>query len=523
MLGSAVIIFREVLEAALIIGLVLAVTRGVSGRLRYVSIGMLAGISGAVILALLGDFIAPLAEGVGQELMNASILGAAVIMLTWHLVWMKKHSQHITSHIKSMGSRIETGESDISIIAVIIGLAILREGSEVVLFMYGLSAAGSSTISLLSGGLLGMAAGILIGVVFYLGLARVPLSRLFSISGWLILLMTAGLAAQASNYLAQADLLPTLGYSIWDSSHLLSEQSLFGQFLHVLIGYVAQPTGIQILTYVATILIVSLLMFMVTHPLSFRRRRNTIVTAAASVLIVSVFLLHSHNAHATHKIYSPHVEEGEAEIELRGHTTFDSDDAKDGQEKYKFEVGYGFTEYWFSAIGGEIEKDANGDYEYEATLWENIFQLTEQGEYWVDVGLYLEYEVASEDTGTDKVEGKLLLEKNVGKYVNTANLILVREVGSGSSTVTEFEYAWRTKYLYSERLEPAIEIYGSMGELGSVLPSDQQDHRAGPVIMGLLAETSGGKWVYELGYLFGLSDAAPDGTLKFVVEYEFRP
>jgi len=522
MLGSAVIVFREVLEAALIIGLVLAVTRGVAGRLRFVSIGMLAGITGAVILALLGDWIAPMAQGVGQELMNASILLVAVAMLTWHLVWMKKHSRDISAHIKHMGSRIESGESDISIIAVIIGLAILREGSELVLFMYGLSAAGSSTFSLLSGGLLGLAAGIMIGVVLYLGLARVPLSKLFSVSGWLILLMTAGLAAQASNYLVQADLLPAMGYSIWDSSELLSQQSLVGQFLHILVGYVDQPTGIQILTYVMTIILVSSLMFMVTHPISFRRRRNTIITAAASVLVVSALLLHSHKAHASHKIYSPHVEQGEAEVEVRGHTTFDSDDAKDSKEKIKVEFGYGFTEYWFSALGGEIEEDANGDLEYEATYWENIFQLTEQGQYWVDVGLYLEYEVAHEDGNNDKIEGKLLLEKNVGKYVNTANLIFVREVGSGASNATEFEYAWRTKYLYSKKLEPGIEIYGSMGEVGHALPSDQQDHRIGPVISGVLAGDSQGKWVYELGYLFGVSDAAPDGTLKFVVEYEFR-
>jgi len=175
MLGSAVIVFREVLEAALIIGLVMAVTRDVAGRLRFVTIGMLAGLTGAVILALLGDWIAPMAEGVGQELLNAGILLVAVVMLTWHLVWMKKHSQDISGHIKHMGSRIESGESDISIIAVIIGLAILREGSELVLFMYGLSAAGSSMLSLATGGLLGLAAGVMIGVVIYLGLARVPL------------------------------------------------------------------------------------------------------------------------------------------------------------------------------------------------------------------------------------------------------------------------------------------------------------------------------------------------------------
>ena len=522
MLGSAVIIFREVLEAALIIGLMMAVTRDVPGRMRFVGVGMLAGLTGAVLLALLGDWIAPLAEGVGQELLNASILLVAVVMLTWHIVWMKKHSQDISHHIKRMGTRIESGESDISVIAIIIGIAILREGSEVVLFMYGLSAAGSSAMSLLSGGLLGLASGVLVGVVIYQGLARVPLSKLFSISGWLLLFMTAGLAAQASNFLVQADILPALGYKIWDTSALLSERSLMGQFLHIIIGYVAQPMGIQLLVYAMTIIVVSILMYLGTHPVSLRRRNMTIFSGMASMLIICIIVFTSQNAHASHKVYSPHVEQGEAELEMRGHTTFDNDNAKDSQEKIKIEFGYGVSEKWFTAIGGEIEEDINGDLEYEATFWENIFQLTEQGEYWVDVGLYFEYEFAHEAGNKDKVEGKLLLEKNVGKFVNTANLIFSRQVGSGSSNATEFEYAWRTKYLYSKSIEPGIEIYGEMGEVGHVSPSDQQDHRIGPVISGLLSGDSHGKWVYELGYLFGISDAAPDGTLKFVIEYEFR-
>lgn len=273
MLGSAVIVFREVLEAALIIGLVLAVTRGVPGRTRLVAMGLIGGLTGAVLLALLGDWIAPLAEGMGQELLNASILLAAVVMLTWHLVWMKKHSQAFSGHIKQMGSRIEKGEQSTSIIAIIIGLAILREGSEVVLFMYGLSAAGSSAMGLLAGGALGVLAGSLLGVVVYFGLARVPLSTLFRLSGWLILLLTAGLAAQASKYLVQADVLPALGNQVWDTSPILSEQSLFGQFLHIVIGYMAQPMGIQVLTYVATIVVVSALMFLATKPLSHWAQR----------------------------------------------------------------------------------------------------------------------------------------------------------------------------------------------------------------------------------------------------------
>ena len=95
--------------------------------------------------------------------------------------------------------------------------------------------------------------------------------------------------------------------------------------------------------------------------------------------------------------------------------------------------------------------------------------------------------------------------------------MFVREVGNGAANATNFEYAWRSKYFISRALEVGIELYGEMGEFGHVLPSNQQDHRIGPVISGKLGQSK-----YELGYLFGASDAAPNGTLKFNIEYEFR-
>jgi len=301
MLGTAVIVFREVLEAALIIGLVLAITRGVEGRIRLASFGVLAGIVGAVILAVLAGQIAPMAQGMGSELLNAIILSAAVVMLTWHLVWMRKHSQAITHQIKQVGSSITQGEKPPTVIAVIIGLALLREGSEVVLLMYGVSAAGSNAIGMLSGGMLGLIAGIAVGVVMYLGLARIPLATLFRVSGWLVLLLAAGLAAQASHYLVQADMLPALGYNIWDTSFILSEHSLFGQFLHILVGYVSQPTGMEVLTYASTILVISFLNYLVRHPI--RIKLSPAKGYVSGILMFVAFALSGQEGHAGYKVY----------------------------------------------------------------------------------------------------------------------------------------------------------------------------------------------------------------------------
>lgn len=229
-----------------------------------------------------------------------------------------------------------------------------------------------------------------------------------------------------------------------------------------------------------------------------------------------------HSAYAGFKVYSPTVEPGEFELEVRGYNTFDSDPAKNAQPEYKLEAGYGIAQRWFTSIGTTYARNQAGTLESQEVYWENIIQLTEQGEHWLDAGLYLEYASPREAGAPDEVEGKLLLEKSVGMYLNTVNLVFVRHVGSGASNATNFEYAWRTTYYVSSAIQPGVELYGDMGEIGHVLPARQQDHRIGPVLTGLLGETDEGKWKYELGYLFGASDAAPSGTLKFSLEYEFR-
>jgi high-affinity iron transporter len=197
----------------------------------------------------------------GQELLNAAILMVAVVMLSWHLLWMKRHAASITTEIKQMGEALNSGDKEPFILAIIVGLAILREGSEAVIFLYGLAAAGSSAGELITGAGMGLLAGIISGTLLYLGIARIPTGRLFQISGWMLLLLTAGLATQASSYLVQADLLPALGYSIWDSSFLLPQHSLLGQVLHILVGYVENPMGIQLLTYLLTVALIGTAMY----------------------------------------------------------------------------------------------------------------------------------------------------------------------------------------------------------------------------------------------------------------------
>jgi high-affinity iron transporter len=261
MLATAIIVFREVLEASLVVGIVLAASRGVPHRGAWVGSGVAAGVLGAALVALCADVLATAVNGTGQELFNAAILFIAVAMLGWHNIWMNRHGRELASVAVTLGRAVAGGSRPLYALALVVGIAVLREGSEVVLFLYGVAiASGAGGLGMLPGGLLGLGAGVAIGSLIYLGLLAVPLRRLFTVTSWLILLLAAGMASQGAAFLMQANLLPTLGNEVWNTSSILNENSLLGMLLHVLIGYTAQPAGIQVVFYVATILIIGSLM-----------------------------------------------------------------------------------------------------------------------------------------------------------------------------------------------------------------------------------------------------------------------
>ena len=267
MLATALIVFREVLEAALVVSIVLAATRGVAGRGLWVSAGALAGLLGAAVVAVSAEAIAAAASGMGQELFNAAILFVAVIMLAWHNIWMSRHGRELASNLKTVGAAVRSGTRPMTVLAAVVAMAVLREGSELVLFLYGVAAsAPHATGDMLSGAVAGMGAGAAIGAALYLGLVRIPGSLLFAVTGWMILLLAAGMAAQAAAFLVQADWLPALGEKLWDSSALIADESLYGRMLHTLIGYTARPDGIQILFYLGTLGGILALMKLVDGP-----------------------------------------------------------------------------------------------------------------------------------------------------------------------------------------------------------------------------------------------------------------
>jgi high-affinity iron transporter len=248
----ALLVFREVLEAALIISVVCAATRGVRRRGSFVLGGIGLGVIGALLVAVGADYIATLAGGAGQDLFNAGVLLSAVVMIGWHVIWMSSHGRELAEHMRSVGGAVKAGSRSLTLLLTVVALAVLREGSEIVLFLYGMAAGGIGRGGLLAGIALGISAGATMGFALYFGLLRIPIQHFFSVTNAMLILLAAGLASTAAGFLVQSDLLPTWGSQVWNTTRLLSDDSVLGRTLGILIGYKAAPAGVQIVFYLAT-------------------------------------------------------------------------------------------------------------------------------------------------------------------------------------------------------------------------------------------------------------------------------
>ena len=254
MIGALIIVFREIIEAGLIVGIVLAATRSVSGSRWFVSIGVLAGVLGSCLVAAFTGTIAQAFDGFGQEIFNAAILATAVIMLIWHNVWMARNGRSLVGELKQAGREVLQGRKTLLALAIVVGAAVLREGSEVVLFLYGVAISdGGSAAGIIAGGFAGLGLGSLFSGLTYFGLLHIPTRHLFAVTSGLITFLAAGMAAQSVAFLEKTGLVEILGNTVWDTSPLLSEKSIAGRILHTLVGYSDQPTGLQLVVYFATL------------------------------------------------------------------------------------------------------------------------------------------------------------------------------------------------------------------------------------------------------------------------------
>jgi len=274
MLAALIIVFREVFEAALIAGIILAVTRGVPHRGWWVTGGVAGGSLGACVVALFTAQLSQAFEGVGQELFNAAILGLAAVMLTWHNVWMARHGRELAAEMRAAGEAVASGAKSLLGLTIVVGVAVLREGVEVVLFLYGILAADAGGgFAIFIGGLMCLALGGAVGALGYFGLLKIPSRHLFAVTSVMIAFLAAGMALQATAFLEQANAVTALGAIVWDTSRYLSDSSLLGRALRTLVGYSDRPTALQLVVYLVTLAVIFSLMRLLSPPPSVQPAR----------------------------------------------------------------------------------------------------------------------------------------------------------------------------------------------------------------------------------------------------------
>jgi high-affinity iron transporter len=515
MIASFIIVLREVFEVALIISIALAASRGLAGSRRAILMGCMAGLAGALALAGATDWLSETLEGMGPDVFNAGVLLAAVLMLSWHHIWMQQHGTAIAHELKSVGGAVVAGARPLAALATVVALAALREGAEVVLFLYGIAAGGAAAGPMFIGGVLGLVAGAAAGTLLYLGLMHIPPRYLFAVTGWMLLFLAAGMASQAAAFLVQSGWLPAIVEPVWDTSSLLPQQSLPGQMLHALAGYDARPSGIQMLFFCATFASVLTLSWIVN-------RRPTsgpqVPIIAALIILIGAAVVVAPRANAADKVYSPIVEEGERAIEFRGHQESDGDPGVDGGQQYKMDLEFSPRWFWRTELVGEWEKAPGESLKNTEVAWENIFQFFEQGRYAVDAGLVVEYAHSTVPGGEDKLELGALLQKDFGPHQMRFNLVAERELRSAADT--ELDYALQYRWRRSPRFEPGIEMYGGFGELGNFGSLGDHGHEMGPAAFGRVPFGSGAL-KYEFAWLFALTHDAAAQTARFLLEYEF--
>lgn len=251
-----------------------------------------------------------------------------------------------------------------------------------------------------------------------------------------------------------------------------------------------------------------------------RRKWRSLATLVAAAGMIAA----AGSARAEFRVRPAEVEGGETAIELNGSYGFDRQAEKRGEQSYTAEIEAAVNDWWLTEFEGEAGRDPGPDNRtrFTAATWENLFELTEPGRYWADFGFFAEFSRALSHQRPDNLNFGPAVTKVWGRTVNTLNLFVAKDIGSHASGRPQLNLAWQTRLTLDPLIEPGIEIYSAPGALAHFSGLQQQDQRAGPVLYGTLRGFGAGALNYEVGYLFGLTRATPEGTLKWRLEYEFH-
>jgi high-affinity iron transporter len=252
MAGAFLILLREGFEAALVVGLILAMLSRLAQprHLRAAYAGVACALLASLAFAGAADAVSGFFDGAGQEVLNGIVLAAAAAMITYVVVWLKGRRGQMQAELSAQVSR-RAGQHRLGVFLLAF-LAVFREGAESVLFLWGILAGGRQDVGeVVLGAALGLAVAVAIAWVLMQGGRRVPLRPFFNVTTGLLVILAAGMLAHAARYWVAVDWLPPLVAPVWDTSAILPERSGLGEVLTVLVGYNANPSLTEVLVYAA--------------------------------------------------------------------------------------------------------------------------------------------------------------------------------------------------------------------------------------------------------------------------------
>lgn len=257
MFKIALVVFRECLEISMVLGIIFAATKSVKNSLVYIVGGVMAGIIAASLLAFFITKLTFSFSGFGEELFDVFVILLTVIVVGATAIWVKRSAPKMSGRMSDLSTRIERGLAPKIILTSVVATTIFREVTEIVLFIHALASAYELTpTDYILGFATGISMGIAITVAVYWGLSRIAVKYLFKVSFALLILIAASLASEAAGILTSIGFLDFYNEPLWDSSWLISDFSVLGRVLKILVGYNAQPNSMQIVFYVSTILLI---------------------------------------------------------------------------------------------------------------------------------------------------------------------------------------------------------------------------------------------------------------------------
>jgi hypothetical protein len=258
---------------------------------------------------------------------------------------------------------------------------------------------------------------------------------------------------------------------------------------------------------------------------SMPARASCIVRRIAVPLLLVLALAPA--AQAEFKLHYPIIDYREWELEHNGDVSFDKRKSPlDNEQSYTNEIGYGVTPWWEPELEGEwaAAPGPGGNVHFDATTFENTFQLTPQGEYWADLGFFAEFSHAAARNDPDSVTFGPLVQKETEllgvDFLHTANLLFSKQIGHNRADATPVAFAWQSLLRLDPLFQPGIEYYGQLNNIENATQIDDPLHRVGPVVVGFYNMYQYGKLKYEIGYQFGLTNATEKGVARWRLEYE---